>query len=118
MERKKYCKEKLRQIMKNVVPQCLDNGITNIKDIIAINEMMDNNVVQDVNMGISTAKYASRLGSSPKNMKKKDRDEWHKTLTEEFGRNEKVIKNNLNSEDIATTIMNRINKFNDIKEEI
>lgn len=114
----KYGKKKSKQIMKNVVPQCLDNGITNINDIIAINEMLDKNIVQDVNMGISTAKYASRLGSSPKNMKKKDRDEWHKTLTEEFGKNEKVIKNNLNSEDIATTIMNRINKFNDIKDEI
>lgn len=113
----KYGKKEAKEVMKNVVPECLDKGITNMDDIITINELVKSGVVDNVDMGIATAKYASMMGDVTK-MKEKDRNEWHKTLKTGYEKNKRIKATNRNPEEEADKSMERIRMFYNIKSEL
>ena len=91
------------------------NGITNIDDMVIAKEMIDDGTVTDRDMAISTVKYAKRVGSKPKDMKKKDQDDWRTTFINEFNRNDRVKQNLFNAEEETDKVMNRINAYYDKK---
>ena len=113
----KYEKKEAKRIMKDVVPECLDKGITNMDDIITINELVNSGFVDSLDMGIATAKYASMMGDVTK-MKAKDQKEWHKTLYEGFDKNKKLKANNMDADTEATNAMDRIRMFYKIKSDL
>ena len=87
----------------------------NIDDMVIAKEMIDDGTVTDRDMAISTVKYAKRVGSKPKDMKKKDQDDWRTTFINEFNRNDRVKQNLFNAEEETDKVMNRINAYYDKK---
>lgn len=91
------------------------NGITNIDDMVIAKEMIDDGTVTDRDMAISTVKYAKRVGSKPKDMKKKDQDDWRTTFINEFNRNDRVRQGQFNAEEETDKVMKKINAYYDKK---
>ncbi len=110
---RKYDKKQADEIMANDIPEFLNNGVTDMNDITTILEMRDNKDIRNIDEGIAVKKYASRIGSDTTKMKKKDRDEWQKTFANEFGKKEQYKDYDHNN--MADTVMNKIDSFNKIK---
>ena len=108
-------KQAAKDFMENDAGDYIEKGVTDIDDMIAINKLKKNGTVSTKDMGIATFKYAKRVGSKPKDMKKQDRDEWHNTFVNELKNNSYVKYSNLNVDDEVDKIMNRINSFYDAK---
>lgn len=115
---KKYGKKEAKRIMKDVVPECLDKGIYKMDDIMTINDMVENKHVENLNMGIATAKYASMVGSEPKKMTSKKYKEWHDTFSDGWAKNSKIKQLNKDPKEQATLDLDRIQKFYDIKSKL
>ena len=107
--------EEAKEFMNNESEYYVKNGITNIDDMVIAKEMIDDGTVTDRDMAISTVKYAKRVGSKPKDMKKKDQDDWRTTFINEFNRNDRVKQNLFNAEEETDKVMNRINAYYDKK---
>lgn len=99
----KYLKEtfgddkKAKQIMKEVAPRCINNGITDIQDIATIQKMVDENPSDmNVDKAMSAAKYAKRIGKDPSTLKQNDQDQyimkWQKEFTEAGYKDENLGK--------------------------
>ena len=78
-------------------------------------EMIEDGTVTDRDMAISTVKYAKRVGSKPKDMKKKDQDEWRTTFINEFNGNDRVRQGQFNAEEETDKVMQKINAYYDKK---
>ena len=107
--------EEAKEFMNNESEYYIKNGITNIEDMVIAKEMIDDEIVTDRDMAISTVKYAKRVGSKPKDMKTKDQEEWRTTFINEFNRNDRVKQNLFNAEEETDKVMNRINAYYDKK---
>lgn len=109
----RYGRKKANEIMKNDIPQFLDNGVTDMKDITTILEMMDNKQIKDINEGIAVKKYASRIGEDSTKMTDKKRNEWHKTFSTEFGKKDKYKGYDHNN--MANSVLDRVDAYNKIR---
>lgn len=110
---KRYGRKKSNEIMKNDIPQFLDNGVTDMKDITTILEMMDNKQIKDIDEGIAVKKYASRIGEDSTKMTDKKRNEWHKTFSTEFGKKDKYKGYDHNN--MADSVLDRVDAYNKIR---
>ena len=90
-----YGKKEAKRIMKNDIPFMLENGVTDMKDIMAIEDAVkDNSVnINSVQEGVSIKKYASRMGNTDTTkMTEKKKDEWRNTFKKDFSQKEKYKK--------------------------
>lgn len=110
---RKYGNKKAKEIMKSDIPQLLNNGVTDMKDITTILDMRDNHQVKDINEGIAVKKYASRIGEDTTKMTSKKKDEWHKTFSSEFNKKDKW--KNYSGDKMADSVMNKVDNYNKIK---
>lgn len=111
----KYGNEEAKRIMKEDIPTLLNNGVTDIKDIAAIEDMIkDNKIsVNSVDEGIAVKKYASRIGEDSTKMTAKKREEWQKTFANEFGNKEKYKGHDHLK--MANSVLNKVDEFNKTK---
>ena len=65
------------------VEKLLRLGISDTTDMAAIHKLQEENIVDNFDQAVGVHKYAQRMGDTTK-MKKKDRDEWNNTLSDEF----------------------------------
>lgn len=65
------------------VENLLRLGISDTTDMAAIHKLQEEKVVDSFDQAVGVHKYAQRMGDTTK-MKKKDRDEWNNTLSDEF----------------------------------
>lgn len=115
LEKKLGSRKEAKEFMRNVAGDYIENGVTDIDDMVAGYQLEKDGTVSSRNMGIATVKYAKRVGSKPKDMKQKDKDEWHKTFVKEFENNSHIKNNSLNVDNEVDKVMKRINAFYDIK---
>lgn len=104
-----------KEFIDNESEYYVKNGITNIDDMVIAKEMIEDGTVTDRDMAISTVKYAKRVGSKPKDMKKKDQDEWRTTFINEFNGNDRVRQGQFNAEEETDKVMQKINAYYDKK---
>ena len=104
-----------KDFMDNESEYYVENGITDIDDMVIAKEMIDDGTVTDRDMAISTVKYAKRVGSKPKDMKKKYQDDWRTTFISEFNRNDRVRQGQFNAEEETDKVMQKINAYYDKK---
>lgn len=115
LESKLGSKEQANIFMKNAASDYIENGVTDIDDMIAAYKLEQDGVVANRNMGIATVKYAKRLGSKPSDMKDKDKKEWHTTFKNELQNNKHIRSQNLDLDKEADKIMDRVNAFYNVK---
>lgn len=111
----KYGHKEAKRIMKEDIPTLLNNGVTDMNDIAAIEDMIkDNKVsVNSVDEGIAVKKYASRIGEDSTKMTAKKREEWQKTFAKEFGNKERY--SGQDHVKMADTVLNKVDAFNKAK---
>lgn len=111
-----YGKKEAKRIMKNDIPFMLENGVTDMKDIMAIEDAVkDNSVnINSVQEGVSIKKYASRMGNTDTTkMTEKKKDEWRNTFKKDFSQKEKY--KNQNHDEMANSIINKVDAFSKIR---
>ena len=108
----KYGYKEAKRIMDKDVPILLDNGVTDIKDVTAIEDMIkDKKVdVNSISEGIATKKYASLIGEDTTKMTEKRRKEWCETFSSRFAKNEKY--KGYDNDEMAKTVFNKVDAFN------
>lgn len=111
----KYGHKEAKRIMKEDIPTLLNNGVTDMNDIAAIEDMIkDNKVsVNSVDEGIAVKKYASRIGEDSTKMTVKKREEWQKTFAKEFGNKERYSGHD--HVKMADSVLNKVDAFNKAK---
>ncbi len=83
----KYGSKEAKRIMKDDIPELLNNGIYDMKDITAIEDSIKdpNTNIRDLNEAITIRNgYRARMNTSTSKMKQKDKDEWRDTFKKEF----------------------------------
>lgn len=114
----KYGESEAKYVMKEVIPDLVNSGISDEKDMLAAYDLerngIDGNRV-DRDMAIATAKYSARIGKNTKNMNLKDKNEWIKTFASEFADNNTVKNNKLDQNEMAIKLFNRIIEYNKYK---
>ena len=76
--------EAMKNMKKNGrIKMYLENGINNVDDIIATEMSMQNGMVRNINDAIAVTKVSKRVGDFSE-MKEKDREDWRKTLKQDF----------------------------------
>lgn len=121
-----YGAKEAKEIMQNVVPEYINDGVTDLEDIMAAYELEKNGIKRDDgtvenidrDMAISISKYSKRIGKDTTNMTAKKRDEWRKTFSSEFSENEVVQNNNIDSDKMADTILRRVDAYNKAKKKL
>ncbi len=113
LERKYKDKAKVKEIMKNDIPEFINNGVTDMKDITTILEMRDNNQIKDIDEGIAIKKYSSLIGADSTKISSKKRKEWNDTFKDRFSKNDKY--KNQDPDDMAKKLFEKIDAFNKIK---
>ena len=116
----KYGHGEADRIMNEVVPDCFDAGLTDIDDMMAVRDLehdgidLGNGQIEHVdrNTAIATAKYHRRIGQDTSKMKKKDKDDWHKTFESEFSQNQTIQQNGMNATDMADRTMRLVEAYN------
>lgn len=108
-------KAKVDKIMEKDIPVLIDNGVTDIKDIIAIEKMKDAGQITRIEEGITIKKNASRLGNvdTSRNWGKKNRDDWKKKFAQEYASKSKY--SGYNHDMMAEDTMKKIDEFNKIR---
>ena len=108
-------KAQLKEMMQDggSVERCLDNGITDIEDILAVQSMIDSGDAKSIDKAIAVAKYSNRVGSDYNTDK---RGKWEEAFAKEF--NEKAGMNKTNAKKTASQTMKQIDKFNKIKKDV
>ncbi len=110
---RKYDKKEAQRIMKEDVPKFIDNGVTDIKDITTIEDLLKDNKIRNINEGISLKKSASRIGEDSTKLSSKKKQEWEKTFATEMAK--KDAFRGRNTEQLAKQYMDMIDQYNKIK---
>lgn len=108
----KYGNKEAKRIMEKDVPTLIDNGITDMKDITAIEDMIKDSEVNinSVEEGIAAKKYASAIGEDTTKMTEKKRQEWRETFSSRFAKNEKY--KGYDNDEMADTVIKKVDAFN------
>ncbi len=107
-------KEKVKEMLKEggAFEQMYSNGVTNIKDMVTIQNMKDENMINNYKEGIAIAKSSEEVGKEYKGLNaQKWNNEWKRRYT----------KNGLDEEQsqkAADATMARIESFNKIKKKL
>lgn len=107
-------KEKIKEMLKEggAFEQMYSNGVTNIKDMVTIQNMKDENMINNYKEGIAIAKSSEEVGKEYKGLNaKKWNDEWKRRYTKN-GLDEKQAQK------AADGTMERIESFNKIKKKL
>lgn len=110
---KRYDRKQAKEIMKNDIPQFLDNGVTDMKDITTILEMRDKKQIKDIDEGIALKKYSSMIGQDSTKMSSKKQKEWNDTFKDRFANNKKYKDQDPN--DMAEKLFKKINAYDKIR---
>lgn len=110
---KRYGRKQAKEIMKNDIPQFLDNGITDMKDISTIIDMKNDGNITDIDEGIALKKYSSMIGQDSTKMSSKKRKEWNDTFKDRFANNKKYKDQDPN--DMAEKLFKKIDAYNKIR---
>lgn len=113
LERMYNDKKRVKEIMKNDIPQFLDNGVTDMKDITTILQMRDDGQINDIDEGIALKKYSSMIGQDSTKMSSKKKKEWNDTFKDRFANNEKYKGQDPNA--MAEKLFKKINAYDKIK---
>lgn len=104
-----------KRILKEDMGTFLDNGVTDIKDIVTIEKMVQDKKVGHIEEGIATRKYAKRTGDTT-DMTAKKRDEWKNTFAQEYGKKEKFKDQDHGQ--MADSVLDRIDAYYKTKKTI
>lgn len=112
----KYGSKEAKRIMKEDVPVFLNNGVTDIKDIKAIEEMVkDKDVkVSSIKAGIGIKKYSDRIQGDYSKLSAKKQNEWRNTFRSEFA-NKSAYKDQ-DHDEMADNLITNIKAFNKKKD--
>lgn len=79
----KFSKEETKEMFKKegLIEQCLNNDITDKKEMAAIYKLKRDNVVKDYEQGIAVSQLGKMIGGDPERMKGKDKKEWGETIS-------------------------------------
>ena len=112
---RKYGKEESKRIMKEDVPILMQNGITDIEDIKAVEDLVrdkDAEKITTIKKAIATKNMADRVGNTEK-MKDDDVEKWRKTLKKDYDNSEKW--KDRDTEEMSTEAMKAIRAYNRIR---
>lgn len=112
---RKYGKEESKRIMKEDVPILMQNGITNMEDIKAVEDLVkdkDAEKITTIEKAIATKNMADRVGNTEK-MKDDDVEKWRKTLKKDYDNSEKW--KDRDTEEMSTEAMKAIRAYNRIR---
>lgn len=107
-------KEKVKEMLKEggAFEQMYSNGVTNIKDMVTVQNMKDENMINNYKEGIAIAKSSEEVGKEYKGLNaKKWNEEWKRRYTKN-GLDEKQAQK------AADGTMERIETFNKIKKKL
>lgn len=110
---RRFGRKEANEIMKNHIPTLLDNGVTQMDDIVTIEAMLKDNSIRDIKEGIAIKKYASRIKEDSTKMTAKKRDEWRQTFSKEFGKKDKY--SGYNHDNMADSVLDKVDAYNKIK---
>ena len=101
--------------MKEDVPILMQNGITNMEDIKAVEDLVkdkDAEKITTIEKAIATKNMADRVGNTEK-MKDDDVEKWRKTLKKDYDNSEKW--KDRDTEEMSTEAMKAIRAYNRIR---
>lgn len=112
----KYGSKEAKRIMKEDIPVFLNNGVTDIKEIKAIEEMVkDKDVkVSTIKAGIGIKKYSDRIKGDYSKLSTKKQNEWRNTFRSEFAN--KSAYENQDHDKMADDLISNIVAFNKKKD--
>ena len=107
------------RIMKNDVPQLLDNGIYDMKDITAIEDAIrdPNTNIRDLNEAMMIRDYRSRLSSSTSKMKEDDKNKWRTTFKTEFDKKYSSKDDKEYTTRMASNLWDKIEAYDKIRDQ-
>ena len=112
---RKYGKTEANRIMKEDIPTLLENGIYDIDDIKAVEDLVrdkDTEKITTIEKAIATKNMAERVGNTEK-MKGDDVEKWRKTLEKDYDNSEKWKYRD--TEKMSTEAMKAIRAYNRIR---
>lgn len=124
LEKKLGSRKEAKEFIKSkAADEYISNGITDIEDMAAGWKMEKQGIKQkdgtikkiDRNMSIAGIKYGKRLDKKPKDMKQKDRDEWHSTIANELGNHKAFNSTNMDKDKKADEVFDLVNAYYDYK---
>lgn len=104
-----------KRILNEDMGTFLDNGVTDIKDIVTIEKMVQDKKLGKIEEGIATRKYAKKTGDTT-DMTAKKRAEWKATFAQDFGKKEKFKDQDHNK--MADSVLDRIDAYYNTKKKI
>ena len=114
---RKYGKTEAKQIMKNHIPKLVENGITNIDDIKAVEDLIrddskETRTITTIDKAIATKNMADRVGNTEK-MKGDDVEKWRQTLKKDYDNSEKW--KDRDTETMSRDTMEAVRAYNKIR---
>lgn len=108
----KFGKERVKELNKTVVPECVRYGISNPKDIVAVTKLQDEGI--DKYKAMQAAISVNEYGKNTSKLGAKDSEDLDKTLFNRAKKNSK-INSDEEANQVAKDTRNLMNRFSDIK---